>query len=120
MKSQALYPSIAVLIIHLFNRTPRAKREVLKTPKMHVQLEILHLRFFFFFFLLLTNHLLNVSLRRKTDITIIARRITTGESKSRGSATARYWYTTDKPFVPRRFTDIGPRMTNVAVYNKEY
>ena len=30
MKPQVLYPSIAVIIIQIFSKTPRAKREVLK------------------------------------------------------------------------------------------
>ena len=47
------------------------------------------------------NHLLNVSLKRKTDISIIIRRITTEKKrKSRWykSTTARFWYSTIKLF----------------------
>ena len=45
---------------------------------MHVELARLHLQYFFFFYL--TSHLLNASLKRKTDnMSIIIRRITTAE-----------------------------------------
>ena len=66
--------------------------------KMRVQLERLHLKECF-----LTNHLLNVSLKRKTDnISIILRRMTTEKRARivRWYATTRCWYTPSKSFFP--------------------
>ena len=42
------------------------------------------------------------------------------DSKSRWYATARCWYTTGKPFLPRMFTNPGLLLTNVAVCDKPF
>ena len=75
LKSQVLYPSIAMRIIQIFSKTPRAKREVLKNEKCTWNSRDCICSNFYF-----TNHLLNVSLKRKLEQTtfcIIIRRMTT-------------------------------------------
>ena len=75
MKSQVLYPSIAMIILQIFSKTPLAKREVLKNEKCTWSSRDCICSNFY-----LTTHLLNASLKRKTDnISIILRRITTAE-----------------------------------------
>ena len=101
----------AVIIIQIFSKTPRAKRDVLKNEKCTWSSRI------FFYF---TNHLLNVSLKRKTNNILhhhTAYDYRKG-SKSRCYTTARCWYTTRNPFFPRMFTNPGVLLTNVTVYDK--
>ena len=74
MKSQAL-SSIAVIIIQVLSTTPHAQREVLRNAKCTGSS-----RNCIYSIVCLTNHLLDVSLKTKTDnISIIIRRMSTEE-----------------------------------------
>ena len=67
-----------------------------------------------------TNHLLNVSLKRKTNN--LLHNHTEYDcrkgSKSHWYTTARCWYTTWNPVFPKMFTYPGLLLINVAVYDK--
>ena len=114
MKSQLLWPSIAVIIIQIFSKTPRAKQKVLKNEKCTWSSRDCICSSFYF-----TNHLLNVSLKRK--INNILHHHTAYDyrkgSESRWYTTARCWYATKKPYS-RKCLQIPVLLTNVAVYDK--
>ena len=75
MRSQELYNSIAVIIIRVFSKIARAKRGVLKNAKCTWSSRDCICSNFY-----LTNHLLDVSLKRKTEnISIIILRMFTEE-----------------------------------------
>ena len=107
-----------MIIIRVFSKTLRAKREILKNAKCTwISRYCIWSNFY------LTNHLLNVFHWNEKQTAFPSsygvwwqKR----ESKSRGHITASCWYTTDKPFVPRRFTNLCLLLTNVAVYDKHY
>ena len=67
-----------------------------------------------------TNHLLNVSLKRKTNNILHHHTAYDNRkgSKSQRYTTARCWFTTSKTFFLRMFTNPGLLLTNVAVYDK--
>ena len=68
----------------------------------------------------LTNHLLNVSLK-KTNRQFFHHHTAYDyrkESKRRWYTIARCLYATSQPFCPRMFTYPGLMLTNVAVYDK--
>ena len=82
---------------------------------MHVELARLHLQQFLFH-----QSVAKVSLKRKTN-SILHHHTAYDHrkgSKSHLYTTARCWYTTKKPFVPKMFTNPGILLTNVAVYDK--
>ena len=75
MKSKALSPSNSVIIIQLYSKIQRAMWKVLKNAKCTWSSRYCICSNFY-----LTTHLLNASLKRKTDnISIIIRRIITAE-----------------------------------------
>ena len=88
-----------MIIIQIFNKTLRAKREVLKNEKCTWSSRDCICSNIYF-----TNHLLNVSLKRKTND--IFHHHTAYDykkrSKSRWYTTAKCWYTTSKPFYKSR------------------
>ena len=104
-----------MIITQIFSKTPRAKREVLNNAKCTWSSRDCICSNFYF-----TNHLLNVSLKRKTNN--ILHHYTAYDNrkgnKSQRYTTARCWYTTRKTFFPKMFTNPGLLLTNVAVYNK--
>ena len=113
-KSQVLYPSIVMIIIQIFSKTPCAKREVLRNEKCTwSQRDCICSTFYF------TNHLLTVSLKRKTNN--ILHNHTTFDcrkgSKSHWYTTARCWFMTC-PVFPKMLTYPGLLLINVAVYDK--
>ena len=115
MKSQVFKPSIGVIIIQLFSKTPRAKRQVLKNENCTWSSRDCICSNCYF-----TNHLLNVSLKRKINNSLhhhTAYDYRKG-SKSHWYTTARCWYMTSKPFFPKMFTNPGLPPTNVAVYDQ--
>ena len=75
MKSKALLYSNSVIIIQVYRKIPRATWKVLKNAKCTWSSRDCICSIFY-----VTTHLLNASLKRKTDtISIILRRITTAE-----------------------------------------
>ena len=67
-----------------------------------------------------TNHLLNVSLKRKTNNILhhyMAYDYRKG-NKSHWYTTTSCWYTTSEPFFPKMFIHPGLLLTAVAVYDK--
>ena len=115
MKSQASYPSIAMIIIQIFSKISRAKREVLKNEKCTWSSRDCICSDFYFI-----NNLLNTSLKRK-PINILdhdtAYDYRKG-SKSLWYTTARCWYTASKPSFQRMFTNPGLLLTDVPVYER--
>ena len=105
-----------MIVIQILSKTPHAKRELFKNEKYTWSLRDCICSNFYF-----RNHLLNVSLERKTNnILHYHTAYDYGKgSKSRWYTTARCWYTTSKPFSPRMFTNPGLLLTNVAVYDKQ-
>ena len=105
-----------MIIIQIFSKTPRAKREVLKNEKCTWSSRDCICSNFYF-----TNHLLNVSLKRKSNNILhhhMAYDCRKG-SKSHWYTMARCWFTTNKPFFPPRiFTNPGLLLTNVPIYDK--
>ena len=73
IKSHVLYPLIAIIIIQILNNTPRANLEMLKNEKYTCSSKYYICRKFYH-----TDHLLNVSLKRKSEnFSIIIRHLTT-------------------------------------------
>ena len=106
MKSHVLYPSIDMIILQLFSKTPLAKREVLKNEKCTWSTGDCICSNF-----CLTAHLLNASLKRKTDnISIILRRVTTVE-RARGIGMLQQYVSIVLPIC------IGHRSLNTGVRN---
>ena len=106
MKSQVLYPSIAMIILQIFSKTPLAKREVLKNEKCTWSSRDCICRNFYF-----TTHLLNASLKRKTDnISIILRHVTTAE-RARSVGMLQQYVSIALPVC------IGHRSLNTGVRN---
>ena len=99
----------------IFSKTLRAKQEVLKYETCTWSSRDCICSNFYF-----TKHLLNVSLKRKTN-TILHHHTAYDYRKgimSRWYTTARCWYTTSEPFFPKMFSNPGLLLTNVAVYDK--
>ena len=84
-----------MIIIQIFSKTPYAQREVLKNEKCTWNLRDGIYRNFYF-----TNHLLNVSLKRKTNNILHHHTVYDYRkgSKCRWYTMARCWYTTSNPF----------------------
>ena len=87
---QPAHPSFALIIIQIFSNTPRAKQEVFKNEKCNwSSLDCICSNFYF------TNHLLNVSLKRKQTTFCIIRRMTTKrEQELRQGTEPRKWHFT--------------------------
>ena len=104
-----------MIIVQIFNKIARAKREVLKNKKCTWSSRDCICSNFYF-----TDHLLNVSLKRKPN-NILHHHTSYDyreKNKSRWYTTARFWYTRSNPFFPRMFTNPSLLLTNVAVYDK--
>ena len=104
-----------MIIIQIFSKISHAKREMLKNEKCTWRSWDCICSS-----LCLKNHLMNVSLKRKTN-TILHHHTAYDYRKgstSRWYTTARCWYTTSKPFFQRMFTNPGRLLTNVAVYDR--
>ena len=106
MKSKALSHSDSVIIIQVCSKISRATGKVLKNAEcMWSSRDCICSNFY------LTNHLVNVSLKRKTDnISIIIRRITTAE-RARAVGMLQQYVSITFPVC------IGHRSLNTGVRN---
>ena len=98
MMSQACRMSISTIIIQLYSKTLRARGKCSKTQKCTWRSKL-----FICSICYLTIHLLNVSLKRKTNsIFTIMRRMTTAESKKAdGPLKQHVWLTLHIHITPR-------------------
>ena len=79
IRPQVLYPLINIVIIQIISNTPRANWKMLKNEKCTCSSKDYICRIFYH-----TNHLLNVSLKRKTEnISILIRHVTTEKRTKR-------------------------------------
>ena len=108
-------PLIDIVIIQIISNTPRANWKMLKNEKCTCSSKDYICRIFYH-----TNHLLNVSLKRKNRKHFHSynscdyRR----ESKTHFYATKRCWLTTRKPFSKKMFANPRFLLANVAVHDE--
>ena len=106
MKSKALSHSNKVIIIQVYSKIPRATWKVLKNAKCTGSSRDCICSIFY-----LTTHLLNASLKRKTDnISIIIRRITTA-ARARAVGMLQQYVSITLPVC------IGHRSSNADLQN---
>ena len=105
MKSKALSHSNSVIIIRVYNKFPRATWKVLKNAKSTCSSQYCICSIFY-----LTTHLLNASLKRKTDnSSIILRRITAAE-RARAIGTLQQYVSITLPVcIDHRSLNAGVR-----------